>query len=266
MLHGYVEPFAGSLGILLRRPPAAMELVNDLDGRIVNLWRVWRDHPDEWLRRLSFTPHSKAEYYRCHEVNQHPLDITTRADIDLAVATYVVIAQGMGRIGKLGWLKAVATISSPPRRVSVWPSEPTYDRIIAIGTRIRDVQLDCDDALKIISRSDTGTLVYCDPPYVMSSRNHNDTMYGNEPNDDWHREFLATCKASPAKIAISGYPTELYEGELADWQRFAFSALKHSQGRHRQGGSLDEAAEVLWMNYDYRDFESTAQAKLWGED
>ena len=60
--HGhYVEPFAGSLAVLLAKPPSRMETVNDLDGALVNFWRVLRDRPLELARACALTPHSRAE-------------------------------------------------------------------------------------------------------------------------------------------------------------------------------------------------------------
>lgn len=43
----YVEPFAGSLAVLLARPHAPrIETVNDMDGLLVNFWRAVRAEPD----------------------------------------------------------------------------------------------------------------------------------------------------------------------------------------------------------------------------
>ena len=42
--------------------PGAVETINDLDGDVVNLFRVLRDHPEELKRALSLTPYSRAEY------------------------------------------------------------------------------------------------------------------------------------------------------------------------------------------------------------
>ena len=50
----YAEPYAGMLGILLQRAPAKLEIVNDLNRRIVNWWRVVRDHPDELARMMRY--------------------------------------------------------------------------------------------------------------------------------------------------------------------------------------------------------------------
>lgn len=46
----YVEPFAGSLGVLLAGPAHSREIVCDLDGMICNFWRAMRDAPEETAR------------------------------------------------------------------------------------------------------------------------------------------------------------------------------------------------------------------------
>lgn len=57
----YVEPFAGSLAVLLAKPPTTMETVNDLDGDLMTFWRVLRDRPADLIRACALTPHSRGE-------------------------------------------------------------------------------------------------------------------------------------------------------------------------------------------------------------
>jgi DNA adenine methylase len=69
--HGhYVEPFAGSLAILLAKRPSRMETVNDLDGAIVEFWRILRDEPAELARACALTPHSRAEWEMSRDLEQ----------------------------------------------------------------------------------------------------------------------------------------------------------------------------------------------------
>ena len=58
----YVEPFCGSLAVLLAKEPVAHETVNDLDGDLVNFWRVLRDQPEALARVCALTPHSRGEF------------------------------------------------------------------------------------------------------------------------------------------------------------------------------------------------------------
>ena len=59
---GYVEPYAGSLSILLAKRPASLEVANDLDRDLVTFWQVLRERPDELAHVCALTPHARTEY------------------------------------------------------------------------------------------------------------------------------------------------------------------------------------------------------------
>ena len=58
----YCEPFAGSGAVLLNRPPAGVETYNDLDGEVVNFFKVLRDEPEDLQRAMALTPFSREEF------------------------------------------------------------------------------------------------------------------------------------------------------------------------------------------------------------
>ena len=60
--HHYCEPFAGSGAVLINKSVSPIETYNDLDGDVVNFFRVLRDHHDELIRVISLTPFSREEY------------------------------------------------------------------------------------------------------------------------------------------------------------------------------------------------------------
>lgn len=70
----YVEPYAGSLAVLLAKPRSRMETVNDLDGQLMTFWRVLREQPDELMRVCTLTPHGRAEHQSAFDVDLHGLD------------------------------------------------------------------------------------------------------------------------------------------------------------------------------------------------
>ena len=70
----YVEPFAGSLAVLLAKPRSKMETVNDLDGDLMTFWRVLRDRPEDLIARCALTPHARAEHQAAYD-----LDVRRRA-------------------------------------------------------------------------------------------------------------------------------------------------------------------------------------------
>ncbi len=83
-------------------------------------------------------------------------------------------------------------------------------------------------------------LVYCDPPYLFSTRREHRPIYRCEMENKDHARFLAVAKRIAAPVIISGYWSEMYARELAGWRTISFQAVT-------RGGSL--ATEWLWMNY-----------------
>ncbi len=82
--------------------------------------------------------------------------------------------------------------------------------------------------------------VYCDPPYLMSTRSTKRPLYRYEfSSEEEHRSLLSCLQAIPADVMISGYPNALYDDVLRNWRKITFSA------RTRRG----KATECLWMNY-----------------
>ena len=93
----YLEPFAGSLAVFFNKLPGTIEVVNDLDGDIVNFFRVLRERPDELQQAIALTPYSRKEYDLAFEVCEDPLERARR---------FMVIANmGMGakRATTSGW-------------------------------------------------------------------------------------------------------------------------------------------------------------------
>ena len=62
----YLEPFFGSGAVLFNKPPSAIETVNDIDGDIVNFFRVLREQPEELARAISLTPYARDVFDDAH--------------------------------------------------------------------------------------------------------------------------------------------------------------------------------------------------------
>jgi DNA adenine methylase len=60
--HHYSEPFAGSGAVLLNRAPSPIETYNDLDGEVVNFFRVLRDEKEKLVEAIGLTPFSREEF------------------------------------------------------------------------------------------------------------------------------------------------------------------------------------------------------------
>src|SRR2546430_16236037 len=77
--HHYCEPFAGSAAVLLNREPSPVETYNDMDGEVVNFFRVLRRHKDPLVEAIGLTPFSREEFYRAVTPSADPLSDLERA-------------------------------------------------------------------------------------------------------------------------------------------------------------------------------------------
>ncbi len=231
----YVEPFAGSLSVLLAKPPAPHETVNDLDGALVTFWRVLRDRPDDLHRACALTPHSRAEHQACLDM------VVPGDDVETARRVWVRLTQGRAGLPSSGWRHYQDPAGSSG-------SMPDYlrgyaDRIPPAARRLAAVSLECRPALDVIAsfgRHD-GVLLYVDPPYLGSTRNSGG--YAVEMNgDDEHAALLEALLAARAAVVLSGYPSQLYDDALTGWDRVEIPTATG------QGGVWQDRTEVVWVN------------------
>lgn len=235
----YVEPYCGSLAVLLAKTPAAHETVNDLDGELMTFWRVLREHPSDLARVCALTPHARAEHQRAYG------GATTR-DPQLEVARKLFVKLTQGRAGttrRTGWRHYVypAGGTSMPRYL-----EGYVNRLAPAAERLAEVSLESMPALDLITKygAHSDVLLYIDPPYLGSTRCRSWDGYSNEMRGEQdHRALAEALRAARAAVVLSGYPSDLYDLELyAGWDRHTIAA---STG---QGGTWANRTEVLWSN------------------
>jgi len=241
--HTYVEPFGGSAVVLLNKPPSPVEVYNDIDSNVATLFRVLRDYPDELRRALELTPYSREEYVR----SLGPLDGLD--DVEKArrlIVRYRQVFGGTGQTATPGKWSYSVTYSA--RRmagaVSRWLS--TIDSVLpAVVERFRRVQIENLPWQEIIRRYDTPeTLFYCDPPYLLSTRNGY-VGYEHEMTVEEHRELAEVLNSVKGHVVLSGYASPEYDEWYAGWKRIEFDAAMFA--RHDKGRSRDRRTEVLWI-------------------
>lgn len=235
---GYVEPFAGSLSVLLAKQALTFEVVNDLDGDLMTFWRVLRDSPDDLARVCSLTPHSRAEYAEAWPIPEAVTD-----DIERARRVWVKLSQGRGgALRSTGWRYFQASGDSMTGTLAGYVA-----RMHRVAARLANVSLECLPALEVIERygQDPDTLLYVDPPYLFDTRAKTG-IYRHEMGDqEDHRQLAAALADLPAAVVISGYPSALYDTELyAGWDRAEIAA--HTGQCNDKG--VQARTEVLWSN------------------
>ncbi len=238
--HHYCEPFAGSAAVLLNRQPSPVETYNDIDGEVVNFFRMLRDRTDELVKAIALTPFSREEFY--HAIHSDGEDLS---DVERARRFFVRARQartGLAQTASLGrWANCKNTSRAGMSGVvSRWLG--SVEDLPDIAMRLLRVQIENRPALDVIRLYDSpDTLFYCDPPYVHEVRG-DDKAYEFEMDEVEHRWLAEALKSCKGKVAISGYRCDLMDELYKDWRCFEAPVKNcHSIKKPRQ--------EAVWMNY-----------------
>lgn len=249
----YCEPFGGSAAVLLNREPSPVETYNDLDGEIVNFFRVLRDHKQELIEAIGLTPFSREEFEIAINTSKEQLPPIERARRFYVRARQV--RTGLAQTASTGrWAHCLLTSrAGMAGAVSRWLG--SIEDLSEIAQRLLRVQIEHDDALAVIKRYDSPeTIFYCDPPYPHAARGDS-KAYRYEMTDDEHRKLAQELHRVKGKVALSGYHCDLLDNLYQDWYCTEAPARTiHSVKQTR--------IEVLWTNYDAREVQWSLQTKL----
>jgi DNA adenine methylase len=225
----YVEPFFGSGAVFFRKPPSRVETINDIDGRVVNLFRVIRDHTEALCDLVSLTPWARDEYEASYAVAVDPVEDARR----FLVRCWQ--AHGSRLNCRSGW-RFDDRAGGDQLVASRWQRLP--GRVRATAARLRDAQIENRPALELIAGfRRPGALLYCDPPYLPEARNGK--FYAHEMTRDEHVTLLDLLGRHPGPALVSGYASALYDDALREWRCVARTAgIEGGQSR----------TERLWIN------------------
>lgn len=237
----YVEPFGGGGNVLLRKDRAKVEIYNDLDDDLVNLFRVLRDPlaASALIGQLDLTPFARSEWAAAYEPAVDPVERARR----LIVRSFMGHSSCASRIDRTTGFRAcnLAANADPARS---WAGYPDALRLVI--ARFAGVAIEQLPAEKLIPQRDgPGVLFYVDPPYVQSTRSQKQTRcapsngYRHELDDGDHERLLEILRAAQGMVVLSGYPSAIYERMLPDWTVLHCEALADG-ARPR--------TECLWLN------------------
>jgi len=212
----YVEPFGGSAAVLLAKEPSPIEVFNDIDRGLVNLFRVLRDSRSfKKLRRsLDATLYARAEFELAKQNSDDPVEAARR----------FMVRQRQSFSGKgIAW-----SCSIEKSAVGIRSWRKGLESLPAVHRRFRDVQIECGDWRTLMYRYDSpATLYFLDPPY------HPDTRVGggyrHELTKQDHKELIARLLKIRGMVVLSGYNHETYKPlERAGWKRVDYHVRTHA--------------------------------------
>lgn len=238
----YIEPFGGSAAVLLNREPSNVETYNDIDGDVVNFFKVLREDTDELLREIALTPFSRQELAEAVEKKNNG----QLSDIERARLFFVRAGQTRSGLAQEATPGRWAYCKKTSRRdmsgaVSRWHGR--LENLHDTADRLRRVQIENRPAVEVIERhDDSNALFYCDPPYPHDARGDSNA-YGFEMTDEEHRELAEALHQCEGQVAISSYQCDLYEDLFGDWSRID----SEEKTMHT---TKDKRVESLWVNYE----------------
>jgi len=221
---------------LFKNDRSGSEVYNDLNADVVPLFRMIRDHEDELVHAIRFTPWSPDSLSEAVTATDDPVERARRFFVLMWMAHYPFDANpsfrrqmqySRGADGKNSMVAAAKLFSD-------------VDYLHVIAERLRGVTIENADAIGIIQMYDySRALFYCDPPYVHGTRTRR-SHYLFEMNVEEHTKLAKTLNGISGMAIVSGYACDLYKTLYEDngWERI--DRMARTNGRDK--------VESIWIN------------------
>lgn len=225
----YVEVFGGAAWVLFRKEPSKVEVYNDVNSWLVNLFLVVRDKPEEFLeRQLTLLP-SREIYIRFKKEFEQD---SFKDDVEKAVAFYYLIRNSFCSTVTGGWNFSKSRPPAP---------RPGRAFLMSVSERLKRVYIENRSFEKLIPQCDSSdTLFYYDPPYVVcKSGRYYQHQFTYEEQHTMLRDLLAGIKG---KFVLS-YDDDpiirkLYKGYTVRFTKKVNYSLARNAGGHRRKTEL----------------------------
>lgn len=234
----YVEPYGGAASVLLRKPRVYAEVYNDLEGEVVNLFRVLRNpgQAAELERQLRLTPYAREEFWAAYEPTDEPVERARRTITRAFMGFGSASANNKHRTGFRANSNKSGTTPAHD-----WANYP--DHISSLSARLAGVIIEQRPALEITKHHDTPeALHYLDPPYSHTTRYvgaSGSCCYVHEMTDDDHREMAEVVRRLKGMVVLSGYDSPLYQELFGDWEMVSRPAM---------ADGAKPRTECLWLS------------------
>ncbi len=229
----YCEPFFGGGALFFAKPKAEVEVINDVNGEVVNFFKVLKTKFPALQKEIQATLHSRELYRKAMEIYKQP---KSYSDVERAWALWTATNQGFaGMIGSWGFGKTNS------KEKAVASKREAF--IEAYENRLRTVQVENNDALKVIDRcNEKDAFIYCDPPYIGSDQGHYEGYTEEE-----YENLLKLLAKLKGKFLLSSYPSKILSKYI---RKYGWKTKKVEKYVAVTKLTDKKKTEVLIYNYD----------------
>ena len=237
----YVELFAGAAWVLFGKPPSDVEVLNDIDGELVNFFRMVKYKPEELIRTFDLELVSRSEFERLAE-----LDVTQLSDVERAHRFYYIIMAGWG--GELKYPRFQTSISDGGHGNRLFGAlKHLRQRIEPVHQRLSTViieNLDWQDCLDRYDRPKT--VMYIDPPYPENKVNY----FHNMQSWDDHQQLAEQLNQTKCRWLLSSFDIPEMR-ELYGQEKNHFIPVQAFSGMNKKKNGSERVLnkEVLITNF-----------------
>lgn len=220
------------------------EIANDIDGDLMNFWRVLQDPVafNQFRRLVQVAPVSRELWQYARTERPTPV----APDAKLAFQFFVRFRQSREGKGKaFATLTKTRTRRGMQEQVSAFLS--SVDGLPESHQRLQRILLENADACDLIRRQDTKrTLYYLDPPYFHATR-VSKAVYRYEMTKAEHVTLLDTLSSVKGKFILSAYESNLYSNWAAKHGFFCCKRLIDCKASAKK--EKPQRTECLYLNY-----------------
>lgn len=238
--NAWVEAFCGSAALTIAKKPAPIEIINDLDEQIVNLFDQLRNNSEKLISAISLTPYARKEYFDAKNKYDSidPLEKARR----FLISTMMTVNGAVGETGAGFSFSQSYSRNGREARVNRWYNLPK--RLENVVERLKSVRVENRDARELLKMfiNKPATLFYMDPPYLIE-RSH---QYKHDIDEKYHVELLELSNKAKCMMLISSYDNDLYNEMLSPKNGWAKTIINTNTAD--TSGKKYERKEVLWKN------------------
>lgn len=245
----YVEVFGGGGVFLLNKPPSKVEVYNDLDGNLVNLFKVVKEKPDEFQKQFELLLYSQQVYY---EFLKKYKTNGWKDEVERAVGWFF-LTRG-AHLGKVGGGFATGRTTNQARSFF-----NAVENVKKIHKRLRNVIIESLDFREVVKRYDgPKTFFYCDPPHLYLSTENGTrgsdyyNMDANVFNDADYADLLKLLENIEGKFLLKQAVDVPFLRNWANEHGFSVVRLRLKKASRGDPRGKENDAYHLWFIANYK--------------